>query len=729
MMPFFQGRSRFLLLLGIMLAVVCISIGINLYVLHQSILEVEKVRIGAIAKSQARLIDSMYQAAKRDSKALSEGEINEILSVLTRSYHGWHEGLGNTGEISFAHHQGDQIEYLFRQRHAETSIPKSIPWNIPDVALPMHHALAGESGVLVGPDYRGVTVLAAYEFIAPLHLGLVVKIDLSELDAPLLEAAEKTFSIALLVLLAGSLLFARISEGVIQKIREGEQNLSITLNSIGDGVIVTDRLGHVTHMNPVAEMLTGWPLPEAIRQPLLAVFPLINAMTRQPVVDPVTKVIRSGRVEGMANHTVLTARDGTERQIADSGAPILDPDGQVMGVVLVFRDVTEEYRTRQEIERSEQRLRDSKQRLELALRWGHMGGWDLDLLDHTANRTLEHDHIFGYPSLLPSWTYEMFIEHVLPEDRFEVDHLFQEAVKTHSNWSFECRIRRVDGEVRWIWVAGGHQLDDEGTLRRMAGVVQDITERKQAEISALTEKNIQVALARLGKAFLSSQGGTIEEIAQCVLTTSLAVTGSQSGSVDEIDPLTGLSINRTITEESLIHGTSQDHPKSHSVSADSVSANQLLSVPVISGGRTIAQIVVTNNVRDYTQDDRAVMERIADLFAIVLGRVNLERQLRHAGRLEAVGTLAGGVAHDFNNILAIIIGNIELVTFGVSELDEVIKNISDAASRGRDLVRQLLTFSRQTGGERQRLNPIPLVKEVLKLMRSTLPSSIEIREN
>ncbi|MBF0460893.1 MAG: response regulator [Magnetococcales bacterium] len=445
----------------------------------------------------------------RDPKAHAEEEKDEILSVLTQSYHEWYEGLGNTGEIVFAHLKGKQIEFLFRQRHADTTLPKSVPLDRSDLGQPMHLALSGASGVVVGPDYRGVRVLSAYEFIAPLKLGLVVKIDLAELQAPLWEAAQKTSLIALLCLLAGSLLFARVSESIIRHIRKNEQHLSIILHSIGDGVVVTDQSGHVTHMNPVAETLTGWPLAEAVSQPMTTVMPLINAMTRLPVVDPVAKVILSGRVEGLANHTILIARDGTERQIADSAAPMLDSKKHVTGVVLVFRDVTEEYFTRQEIERSEQQLRDSRQRLDFALQWGQMGGWDLNLLDHTANRTLGHDLIFGYTSLLPEWTYEMFLAHVLPEDRAAVDRIFQEAVKTHSNWNFECRIRRVDGEERWIWAIGHHQLDREGTPHHMVGVVQDITERKQLE-TALGQAKDQAEAANQAKtAFLATMSHEI----------------------------------------------------------------------------------------------------------------------------------------------------------------------------------------------------------------------------
>ena len=144
-------------------------------------------------------------------------------------------------------------------------------------------------------------------------------------------------------------------------------------------------------------------------------------------------------------------------------------------------------------EQGEAELRGSEKRSNFALQKCHTGGWDLDLVDHTAHRALEHDRIFGYESLLPQWTYEMFLDHVLPEDRAGVDRLFRAATAAQTEWSFECRIRRRDGEVRWIWAAGEHQRDGKGAARSLAGIVQDITLRKQAEekISAsLREKEV-----------------------------------------------------------------------------------------------------------------------------------------------------------------------------------------------------------------------------------------------
>ncbi len=124
---------------------------------------------------------------------------------------------------------------------------------------------------------------------------------------------------------ARSILLARQhAEEALQKQSEW---LRITLSSIGDGVISTDALGGVTFLNSVAEFLTGWPQNEAVGRPLLDVFQIINERTRQPVENPALRALREGTVVGLANHTILIARDGTERPIDDSAAPMRDAAG------------------------------------------------------------------------------------------------------------------------------------------------------------------------------------------------------------------------------------------------------------------------------------------------------------------------------------------------------------------------------------------------------------------
>jgi len=125
------------------------------------------------------------------------------------------------------------------------------------------------------------------------------------------------------------------------------------LQSIGDAVITTDVRGRITLMNPVAERLTGWVAEEAEGKALTDVFRIVHGHTRIPAENPVERVMETGGIVGLANHTMLIARNGTTCQIADSGAPILDAQGRVAGVVLVFRDVTEEYRMREHLRQSE----------------------------------------------------------------------------------------------------------------------------------------------------------------------------------------------------------------------------------------------------------------------------------------------------------------------------------------------------------------------------------------
>lgn len=139
---------------------------------------------------------------------------------------------------------------------------------------------------------------------------------------------------------------------VEKKLRESEEWLSTTLESIGDAVIATDTEGNVKFMNPVAQALTGWKEEEVIDKPLKHIFNIINEETGKPADDPVARVLREGAVIGLANHTVLIAKDGKKISIDDSGAPIKGDRGNIIGVVLVFRDITERKKVEKKLKNS-----------------------------------------------------------------------------------------------------------------------------------------------------------------------------------------------------------------------------------------------------------------------------------------------------------------------------------------------------------------------------------------
>src|SRR5262245_738434 len=163
---------------------------------------------------------------------------------------------------------------------------------------------------------------------------------------------------ALISLLIGAMHAAR------RRAEESRRRLAAVLTSIGDAVIATDARGRVTFTNPVARDLTGWDPEEAAGKPLEHVFRIVSEETREPVEHPVARVLRDGAVVGLANHTLLIARDGAERPIADSAAPIRDEVGNIGGVVLAFRDVADHRRWEEALRRSELEMRSLNAELE-----------------------------------------------------------------------------------------------------------------------------------------------------------------------------------------------------------------------------------------------------------------------------------------------------------------------------------------------------------------------------
>ena len=167
--------------------------------------------------------------------------------------------------------------------------------------------------------------------------------------APALSSIEDAFAVLVLILVAGAISWAiaslrrarsRAETAEIAERRQREW-FDTTLSSIGDAVIATDERGVVTFLNPVAQALTGWVGDAAIGHPLGEVFQIFDERTREPAESLVAGVLRERDVVGLADQTILRSRDGSERAIDDSAAPILDRDGALIGVVLVFRDVSD----------------------------------------------------------------------------------------------------------------------------------------------------------------------------------------------------------------------------------------------------------------------------------------------------------------------------------------------------------------------------------------------------
>jgi PAS domain S-box-containing protein len=164
--------------------------------------------------------------------------------------------------------------------------------------------------------------------------------------------------------------------------------------------------------------------------------------------------------------------DGSEVWVETKGEPIVY--GGKNGALVFVRDITERRDAREALLESERKIR-------FALETAGMGGWDLNLQDHTVHRSALHDQIFGYSELLPEWKFEKFLEHVHPEDRSGIEVSLLEAITAASDWNAECRIYRCDGELRWIWFSGRYFLDKHNRAPHIAGFVQDITEGRRSK--------------------------------------------------------------------------------------------------------------------------------------------------------------------------------------------------------------------------------------------------------
>lgn len=424
-----------------------------------------------------------------------------------------------------------------------------------------------------------------------------------------------------------------------EEVHREKEHALVTLRSIGDAVIATDTQGLVTRMNVVAEQLTGWNQNEALGRKLDEVFDIVDAGTGQKTVNPVARVLKTGKIVGLGNHTMLIARDGKEYQVADSAAPIMGADGATLGVVLVFRDVTEEY------------------------------------------------------ALQENLAHELTVKQALAD-------------------------------------LAGQLVGSEQTLGAVARIVlsavREFTSSPHGYVGIIDAKtNHLVCHAFTG---MVGNGAQAQENKQGA-DFSPGPDGRYPG-------LSGQALN---DGRGFFTNDPGPHPVAVACAGEQVAVERFLAVPVLLDGQLVGQVAVINGERDYTDRDLDLLSRMAEPFAqaikgvrAVEERERLVAALRQSQKMEAVGTLAGGVAHDFNNMLTPILGYTDLVMAKLSSGDPLrqeLEEVKRSALRAKDLVRQILSFSRQKGQELICLDLHPVLGECLKMLRSTLSPTIVFRED
>jgi two-component system cell cycle sensor histidine kinase/response regulator CckA len=475
------------------------------------------------------------------------------------------------------------------------------------------------------------------------------------------------------------------------QVRASEESLAITLQSIGDAVIATDDRGHVTRMNPVAEQLTGLSFADALGRPLSEVFRIVQQGTRASVENPAERVLREGLVVGLANHTLLIAADGSERPIADSGAPIRDARGHVRGVVLVFRDVGEEERQARERQRSDQLLRT-------AYTVGRMVAWEADLETRSLRLSDNVREVLLLSEASRLERLEDALTLIHPEDRDSVEAAFLKAARGGTGQALRFRaLPPGTGEMLWLeWRSVTRDAPEHGSSVR--GVVIDITEAVRSEEALrLSEARYRTQFEAAPEAIvtLDVDRGTFVEANE----NAERLFGYDRGALSRLDPFalspplqadgrTSREVGRAYIERAMA-GERPVFEWLHRNAAGEEIPCEIRLVRLPGDGN-----LCRGSVLDISERKRA--EAAQDRLEETLRKT--EDQLRQAQKMEAIGRLAGGVAHDFNNLLSVILGYGELILAVLPREDPIrdsLEQMARASRRAAKLTAQLLAFSRQ----------------------------------
>lgn len=311
------------------------------------------------------------------------------------------------------------------------------------------------------------------------------------------ESALQLALFTLVVLLITGLSYTR-GQAESRLFRE-RAKLEATLAGIGDAALATDIDGHITFINGVASSLTGWTQEEAIGKPVDQVLHLMDESTRALIPTPAEQVLRDGKAVELANHTILVARDGTERPIDDSASPILSKGGRTVGMVMVFRDVSERREAEQAKARLMEALERERKRLDDLLSsvpsvvWEAWGKPDED--SQSINFVSSYvEQMLGYTREEWLSTPNFWLTIVHPDDKEEAARRAAETYVGGEGGTNRFRWITRDGRVLWVESNNVVIKDSSGTPVGLRGVTIDLSERKQAEDETRSRIEVQKAM-------------------------------------------------------------------------------------------------------------------------------------------------------------------------------------------------------------------------------------------
>ncbi len=481
--------------------------------------------------------------------------------------------------------------------------------------------------------------------------------------------------------------------------------LSVTLRSIGDGVITTDTESRVLTLNKTAEELTGWSQKEAFEKPLPEVFNIVDEVTREKCENPAQQVLQLGTVAEFTNHTMLVSRDGREMILTDSGAPIIDKKGKVIGVVLIFRDITEIHKLEKDYRTLFRKMIDGFALHEIIC---DDTGEPADYRFLAVNPAFEKMTGLKAQDVIGKTVLE-----ILPGTEKVWIEEYGRVALTGEPVFFENFSKNLD---KYFQVTAYRPGPDQ-----FACIFVDITKRKKAEQALEKEKELlSVTLKSIGDGVITTDtqgrvvmmnnvaeeltGWTQQEASGRPLTEVFYIVNEMTGRRCE-NPVEKVLKTGTIVELANHTMLISKHGR-EIILADS-------GAPIVKKGGEIIGVVLV--FRDVTEKQK------------------LEESVQQTDKLESIGILAGGIAHDFNNLLGGIFGYLDMAreacepgSVVASHLDKALKTFT----RANDLTKQLLTFAKGGVPSMKTSSLAPVIKECTRfaLSGSNVTSSFDIEE-
>ncbi|MDA1000159.1 MAG: PAS domain S-box protein [bacterium] len=355
-------KRRFILLAIIMAAAIAGVTGSTLFVLYRTAFHETRGRLIEIAQSRVGLLETMAEDRMRAAGGtLSQTAVIDILRRVQTAVDNHFMGFSRTGEFTLARRRGENINFLLRFRHSPSPAPgiNETPFQA-KTAEPMRRALEGKTGTLIGPDYRGENVLAAFAPVKGLGWGVVVKVDLSEVRQPFIRAGFQAGGIALILIFLGAILFRHISFPLLRNLENSERRLRAIIDSAVDGIITTNEAGIILSLNKSAEKMFGYTADEVLGQG-------VNILMPNPFKDGHDGYIQSyldtgeKKIIGTGREVTGLRKDGSEFPVSLAVSEVRLDDRTIFTGLI--RDLSEQKKMEAQRERLEAQLHQA-QRLE-----------------------------------------------------------------------------------------------------------------------------------------------------------------------------------------------------------------------------------------------------------------------------------------------------------------------------------------------------------------------------